>query len=88
MKGRLQHMHKNPPTLEVQRRIDQMLAKLDVPGSLSIEQERLRVRRVMLALEQVAGAEAAAILDKLIAGAPETDLQQEARASRERLAKR
>jgi WD40 repeat protein len=87
MKGRLQQMHKNPPTLEVQRRIDQMLAKLDVPGSLSIEQERLRVRRVMLALEQLGGTEAEAILDKLIAGAPEADLQQDARASRERLAK-
>ncbi len=69
MKGRLQQMHKNPPTLEVQRRIDQMLAKLNVPGSLTIEQERLRVRRVMLALEQVGGSEAEAILDKLIAGA-------------------
>ena len=85
MKGRLLEVNKDPPTLEVQRRIDQMLAKLNVPGALTIEQERLRVRRVMLALEQVGGPEAAAILDKLIGGAPEADLQADARASRRRL---
>jgi hypothetical protein len=85
MKGRLLAMHKNPPTLEVQRRVDQMLSKLDVPGSLSIEQERLRVRRVMLVMEQVGDTEAVAILTKLATGAPETDLQQEAKGSLERL---
>ena len=78
-------LHKNPPTLEVQRRIDQMLSKLDLPGSLSLEQERLRVRRVMLALEQVGSAEAIAFLEKLTIGAPEPELQQEARSSLERL---
>jgi WD40 repeat protein len=88
MKGRLLAMHKNPPTLEVQRRVDQMLAKLDVPGSLSLEQERLRVRRVMLVMEQVANAESLAILEKLAGGAPEADLQQEAKDSLQRLAKR
>jgi hypothetical protein len=85
MKGRLLAMHKNPPTLEVQRRVDQMLAKLDVPGSLSLEQERLRVRRVMLVMEQVGSPEALAVLEKLAGGAPEADLQQEAKASLERL---
>ncbi len=87
MKGRLLTMHKNPPTLEVQRRIDQMLEKLNVPGTLSLEQERLRARRIMLALEQVANAEALALLDKLAVGAPEAELQQEAKASLERLRK-
>ena len=87
MKGRLLAMHKNPPTLEVQIRIEKMLAKLDVPGSLTIDQERLRVRRVMLALEQVAGAEAVPVLEKLARGAPEEDLQREAQVSLERLGK-
>ncbi|HWY88545.1 MAG TPA: WD40 repeat domain-containing protein, partial [Gemmataceae bacterium] len=87
MKGRLLAVHKNPPTLEVQRRIDQMLAKLDVPGSLSLEQERLRVRRLMLAMEQTGGAEAVEVLEKLADGAPEAELQQEAKASLERLKK-
>jgi WD40 repeat protein len=87
MKGRLLTMRKNPPTLEVQRRIDQMLTKLDVPGTLSLEQERLRARRTMLALEQINSAEAMALLDKLVAGAPETDLQEEAKASLARMRK-
>jgi WD40 repeat protein len=88
MKGRLLTTHKSPPTLEVQRRVDQMLAKLDIPGALTIEQERLRVRRVMLALEQVASPGAKAVLAKLAGGAPEADLQQEARAALGRLEKR
>jgi WD40 repeat protein len=87
MKGRLLAVHKNPPTLEVQRRVDQMLAKLDVPGSLSLEQERLRVRRVMLIMEQTATPESRTVLEKLVVGAPEADLQTEAKASLERLAK-
>ncbi len=87
MKGRLLAMHKNPPTLEVQKRIDQMLVKLDVPGTLSLEQERLRARRIMLALEQMDSAETLALLDKLAIGAPEVELQLEAKASLERLRK-
>ena len=39
-----------------------MLSKLHVPGSLTIEQERLRVRRVMLVMEQVGDANALAVL--------------------------
>jgi WD40 repeat protein len=88
MKGRLLAVHKSPPTLEVQRRVDQMLAKLDVPGTLSLEQERLRVRRVLLIMEQTATPEARAVLEKLAGGAPEADLQTEAKASLERLATR
>lgn len=88
MEGRLREMHKTPPTLEVQRRIEKLLAALNVPGSLSLNQERLRVRRVMQALEQLGTAHAAALLSRLAVGAPEPALQDEARASLERLKKR
>lgn len=88
MEGRLRELQKNPPTLEVQRRVDQLLADLAVPGSSTLAQERLRVRRVMLALEQVASPEALAVLTKLANGAPEVELQNEARGSVERLDKR
>jgi len=77
---------KKAPDLEVQRRIEQMLAKLT--GGLSLEQERIRVRRVMLILEQVNSPGARQVLQSLVDGAPEVDLQTEARISLDRLAKR
>ena len=86
MEGRFKEMLANPPTLEVQRRVEQMLAKLT--GGLSLEQERIRVRRVMLILEQVGTPAARQVLQSLIDGAPEVDLQAEARISLERLGKR
>ncbi len=85
MEGRLKEIQKNPPTLEVQRRVDQLLAKLQVPGSLTLNQERLRMHRTMLALEQIASPQAIEVLEKLSEGAPEQYLQQEARASLERI---
>jgi hypothetical protein len=69
--------------LEVQRRIEQMLAKLT--GGLSLEQERIRVRRVMLILEQIGSPVARQVLERLVAGAPEVELQEEARISLQRL---
>jgi hypothetical protein len=77
---------KKAPDLEVQRRIEQMLAKLT--GGLSLEQERIRVRRVMLILEQINSPGARQVLQSLVDGAPEVDLQAEARISLERLTKR
>lgn len=85
MEGRLRAVAKNPPTLEVQRRVDRLLSKLNVPGSISLEQERLRLRRVMMILEQIKGPEALRIFGKLAQGAPEPDLQREAALSIERL---
>ncbi len=88
MEGRIKEALKNPPTLEVQRRLDALLAKLNVPGSLSLHQEHLRLRRIMMVLEQVAIPQAITVLEKLTNGAPAPDLQQEARASLERLRKK
>ncbi|MCI0682464.1 MAG: WD40 repeat domain-containing protein [Gemmataceae bacterium] len=86
MEGRFRQALVKPPDLEVQRRIEQMLAKLT--GGLSLEQERIRVRRVMLILEQVNSPPARKVLQSLVNGAPEVDLQAEARIALERLSKR
>lgn len=86
MEGRFREALVKPPDLEVQRRIEQMLSKLT--GGLSLEQERIRVRRVMLILEQVDSPAARQVLQSLVEGAPEVELQAEARISLERLAKR
>ncbi len=83
MEGRFKEALVNPPDLEVQRRIEQMLAKLT--GGLTIEQERIRVRRVMLILEQLGTPEARQVLQSLVDGAPEVELQGEAKLSLERL---
>jgi hypothetical protein len=85
MEGRFKEALKSPPDLEVQRRIEQLLANLT--GGLTIEQERIRVRRVMLILEQVNSPAARQVLENLVKGAPEVELQYEARVSLERLAK-
>ena len=86
MEGRFKESLTNPPTLEVQRRLEQMLAKLT--GGLSLEQERIRARRVMLILEQAATPASRDVLQSLVAGAPEVELQNEAKLSLERMGKR
>src|SRR5262249_49475231 len=53
MEPRLKAYLDEPPSLEAKRRSEQLLEKLNVPGSLTAEQEQLRLRRLMLALEQV-----------------------------------
>jgi WD40 repeat protein len=86
MEGRFKDALVNPPTLEVQRRIEQMLAKLTTGHS--VEQLRIRVRRVMLIMEQLGTPQARDVLTKLAAGAPEVELQNEAKKSLERLSRR
>ena len=83
MEGRFRSTLAEKPDLEVQRRIEQMLANLTT--GLSLEQERIRVRRVMLLLEQINTPAAHQVLQSLIDGAPEVELQGEARLSLERL---
>ncbi len=86
MEGRFKEALTKPADLEVQRRIEQMLAKLT--GGLTLEQERIRARRVMLILEQINSPAARQALQSLVEGAPEVDLQTEARISLERLSKK
>lgn len=86
MQGRLEEAAKNKDnTLEVSRRIERLLTKLSTAGSLSLPQERLRIRRAMLIMEQVADENSVRVLDKLSKGAPEPALQAEAAASVVRL---
>jgi len=88
IEGVLREATKKPKSEEVRRRLGRLLEKLEVPGSLTLAQERLRLRRVMLILEQDAGEQSRKILQDLVRGAPEEDLRREAQASLDRISKR
>ncbi len=88
MEGRYEAALKDPPSIEYRRRIEQLMQKLKNSTAPTLAQERLRTRRVMLVLEQIADPVALDTLQKLANGAPEPALQAEARASLQRLANR
>jgi hypothetical protein len=69
------------PSLEVQRRVERILEKLE--GGLM-----LRAGRGIETLEMIGSAEARRVLQALAGGAPEARLTQEAKASLRRLARR
>lgn len=85
MEDRLVDASKLENTLEVQRRLERLLSKLSTSGSLSMNQERLRVRRAMMIMEQLGDENAVRVLEKLANGAPTPALQQEAQGSVNRL---
>jgi hypothetical protein len=87
MEGRYDAAIANPPSLEYKRRVETLKEKLNVPGSKSLAQERLRVRRFMLMCEQVGGPDAIEAFQKLAAKGPEEELQEEAKGSLQRLTK-
>ncbi|MBI3409579.1 MAG: WD40 repeat domain-containing protein [Planctomycetes bacterium] len=68
------------PTLEVQRRLEKILERIDA-GTPEI----LRGIRAVEALEWIASPEALLLLDTLAAGAPDTALTRDAIATRNRL---
>ena len=70
------------------RRVEQLFDRLTAQGALPLEQERIRVQRVMLILEQVGSPAAVEVLQKLVRGAPERYLQIEAQMALSRLANR
>jgi RNA polymerase sigma factor (sigma-70 family) len=73
------------PTLEVRKRVEQLLEKTETgvpPG------EQLRTLRAVEVLERVGTAEARQVLEWLARGTPEARVTQDARASLERLARR
>jgi WD40 repeat protein len=76
----------NPPSLEVQRRVEQILQriKMGVPWS----QERLRIGRSIQILERIASPETRRGLERLTQRAPDLDLREEAQAALDRLARR
>jgi RNA polymerase sigma factor (sigma-70 family) len=69
------------PVLEVRRRVERLLERLDPRKS----PERLRWLRAVEALERAGGAEARRVLERLAGGAPGDRLTREARAIVERL---
>jgi len=81
----LEERAKEPGSEEMRRRIGRLLEKLRESGSLTPEQEVLRFRRALLALEQEGSAAAQEILRKITTNGPETYLQAEATASLQRL---
>jgi WD40 repeat protein len=73
------------PALELRRRVEGLLAKLDEPIS---DPERLREIRAVEVLEYIGTPEARQLLAALARGTPHARLTQEAKASVERLARR
>jgi HEAT repeat protein len=73
------------PSLEVRRRVEQLLGKLQ--GSV-VHPNTLRALRAVEALEHIGNPEARQVLESLAKGVSQARLTQEARASLERLAKR
>jgi len=87
IEGVLDVARKNPPSEEVRRRVEKLLNQLQVKGSISLAQERLRARRLMGVLEQSGSPVARELLQKLARQAAEADLRGEAQASLARLEK-
>jgi WD40 repeat protein len=83
MEDRLRESLKAADNLEAERRIQRMLEKLR--GRLPLNQERLRMRRILMALEQLGSDEAVKLLRDLAQGAPEKELQYEAKQSLDRV---
>jgi WD40 repeat protein len=75
---------KQPPSEEVRQRVVLLLQRLQGSDAITLEQERLRARRVIEVLEQTATPVAFDLLSQLSAAAPETDLREMAQKAMER----
>ena len=73
------------PTPETKRRIQEVLAALDAP--ITISTEEIRALRAVFALERIGGREARATLATLAKGVTDARLTREAKAALERLNK-
>jgi hypothetical protein len=73
------------PSLEVRRRVEALLARLEAPIT---SPESLRALRAVAVLEYIGNPAARQVLQTLAGGAAEARLTQEARASLDRLARR
>jgi WD40 repeat protein len=88
VEGVLRKVLENPPSEEVRQRVERLLARLEGKEAISLQQERLRVRRAIEMLEQSGVEESRELLQKLAAGAAEDDLRDMARAAFERVSKK
>jgi WD40 repeat protein len=75
----------NSPPLELRRRAEQLLAKIEATPPTP---EQLRLHRAVAALEWIGNDDARAVLEKLARGAAEARLTREAAAALERLNRR
>jgi WD40 repeat protein len=73
---------KSPASLETRRRLERVLKKLEQG-----RQRHLQELRALAVLEQIASADARAMLDALAAGEPQAPLTSAAQAARQRLGK-
>jgi WD40 repeat protein len=74
-----------PPSPEVRRQVEALIAKMETPVA---PPERLRALRALAVLEHIGSPEAKEVLARLADGAPEARLTKEAKASLARLAQR
>jgi hypothetical protein len=81
----LRKTFKDPPSLEVRRRVERLLEKLDGP---LLAPDLVRLVRSLEVLEHIGSSEAQKTLQSLARGAPDAWLTQEAKASLERLSRR
>ena len=75
----------DPPSIEVRRRLEKLLARLDTPLLSGVQ---LQATRVTTLLERIGTKEARELLEEYAKGAPAARLTREAKASLERLGKR
>lgn len=88
VEGVLRKTLEDPPSEEVRQRVEKLLQRLVGKDAISLQQERLRVRRIIEVLEQSGTAEARALLGQLANGAAEEDLRDMAQAAYDRMGKR
>src|SRR5207249_4335204 len=71
----------NPPSEEVRQRVELLLKRLKGQDAITLDQERLRARRVIEILEQTNTAASRDLLSGLAAGAAEETLRDMAQAA-------
>jgi hypothetical protein len=85
IEGVLREASKKPPSDEVRRRLERLLKALEGKAAVTLDQERLRARRVIEILEQVATPPARELLTSMAREAAEADLRDAAAGALERL---
>jgi WD40 repeat protein len=84
----LREAYQSAKTLEAKLRLEKILSRIDGPGALTIEQERILLARVMEVCEQAATPEALKLLEDLNQSALGPELATHARVALERLQKK
>lgn len=75
IEGVLKSTLENPPSEEVRQRVEKLLLRLISKDAITLQQERLRLRRAIEAIEQANTPAGRELLQKLAEGAAEEDLR-------------